>query len=133
MKRKISILTLVVLFFASTTGLPLALHFCQMSETEEVCEQIMMMKKSSCCEEEQTEIYITNGIDQCCSTKLVDSSIKDNFVVSKTEFFIPLYLYTIIPIENDLPLNHYSFFKVYISPPPLIDNHLYLTNSILLI
>jgi hypothetical protein len=139
MKKKISILTLAFLFFASTTGLPLVLHYCKMMEsvTFEVCEMHQgEVIKTSCCEaQSDSKIYITNGYDPCCSTKLVDSSLKDNFVVSKTDLVTKVQLPVILFINLNIDFSLYSSNKFYTdtSPPPLLDNHLYLTNSILLI
>jgi hypothetical protein len=106
----------------------------------QVCEMhSQQIKETLCCEtgsypeENSTRSYFSKAVDECCSDFLVDHSVKETFLLSKTESFIPLNLYALIPIDNDLPANHYSFFKVDTSPPPLIDNHLYLTNSILII
>ncbi len=135
MKKRISILTLALLFFASTTGLPLVLHYCEMMESVslEICE---MHKQSSCCgEESNANVYITSGYDPCCSTKLVDSSVKDNFVISKIEQTQKNLLPVILIINQTDIYSFASFNKFYndTSPPLLTDNHLYLTNSILLI
>jgi len=139
MKKKISILTLAFLFFASTTGLPLVLHYCKMMEsvTFEVCEMHQgEVIKTSCCEaDNKAEVYFTNGYDPCCSTKLVDSSVKDNFVISKTDLVTKVQLPVITFINLNLDLQDFTSnnFSTDTSPPPLIDNHLYLTNSTLLI
>jgi len=138
MKRKISIFTLTFLFFASTTGLPFVIHYCEMMEsvTLEACEMHKEVVVTSCCEEEnEAEVYYTNGYDACCSTKLVDSSLKDNFVVSKTDLITKIQLPVVLFINpnNDLLQFSSNSFYTDTSPPPLIDNHLYLTNSILLI
>lgn len=138
MKRKISILTLAFLFLASTTGLPLILHYCQMMESVslEVCEMHKEIIVSSCCDEEnENEISFTSIQNPCCSDKIVDSSVKDNFVISKTDLLSKIQLPVVLFINFNFDLSEISSNKFYTdtSPPPLIDNHLYLDNSILLI
>jgi hypothetical protein len=138
-KRKIFILTLTFLFFVSTTGLPLVLHYCEMMESVsfEICEMHNnQAAETPCCESEKTaEIYFTSGYDNCCSTKLVDSSVKDNFVVSKSEIISKIQLPVVLVINLTSHLSLFSSNNIFTdaSPPPLIDNHLYLTHSILLI
>jgi len=137
MKRKISVLIITFLFFVSTAGLPVVLHYCEMMEsvTLEACEMHKEVVVTCCEVENKAEVYYTNGYDACCSTKLVDSSFKDNFVVSKTDLITKIQLPVVlfINLNNDLLQFSSNSFYTDTSPPPLIDNHLYLTNSILLI
>ena len=139
MKRKISILTLTVLFFTSTTALPLTLHYCEMmkSTSLEVCEMHKEdVIKTSCCEEENiADVYYSNRFEQCCSDFLVDSSVKDNFVISKTDLVYKVQMPVILFINLNFNLTNLYLinFTTDTSPPPLVDNHLYLINSILLI
>jgi hypothetical protein len=137
MKRKIFILTLALVFLVSTTGLPLIIHYCKMMETAslQACEMHNKeIKKSSCCEEADiADIYYSKLIDECCEDLLVDHSVKENFVINKTESPAALYLYTYIPVALDLTSNHQTYFKVDTSPPLLSSNKIYLTNSVLLI
>jgi hypothetical protein len=138
MKKKISISTLAFLFFASTTGLPLVLHYCEMMQSFslEVCEMHNNETiVTSCCEAENTsQVYFSKGYDTCCTTKLVDSSVKDDFVLNKTEF---TKIQLLLVLNSDLIYNfsNQSSNNFYndTSPPLLADNHLYLNNSILLI
>jgi hypothetical protein len=138
MKKKISILTLTFLFFTSTTGLPLVLHYCEMMESVslEICDKHKeKVVKTSCCEDvNNAEVYFTNGYDPCCSSKLVDAKVKDNFVTVKTELSQKVLSSIILVLNRDNNYSFSSFNKFYTdtSPPPLINN-LYLTNSILLI
>lgn len=137
MKRKILILSLTLVFVVSTTGLPLILHYCKMMETTslQACEMhTKEIKKSSCCEEEEKdEIYFSKTIDKCCTDFLVDHSVKETFITTKTEVNISLYLYTFIPVDFNLTSNHQINQKTDTSPTLLSSNKIYLTNSILLI
>jgi hypothetical protein len=139
MKKKIYILTLAAVFFTSTTALPLSLHYCGMMQTAsfEVCEMHMEeVEVISCCGAvNQSEVYFSSVKDDCCSTKFVDSSVKDNFVITKTEIINKIHLPVILFISFNLDLSGFSQnnFYTYSSPPLLIDNNLYLTNSVLLI
>jgi hypothetical protein len=139
MKRKVSILTLSVLFFASTTALPVTLHYCKMmqSASMKVCEMHKEVSiKTSCCEEpDESEIYFSAAYESCCSDKFIDASVKDQFVGAKSESFskIQLPLFLLINSSSELKNSFPNYLFTDTSPPPLIDNHLYLTNSILLI
>ena len=139
MKKKISILSLAILFFASTVGLPFVLHYCEMMESVsfEVCEMHNVQSSSvSCCEtKNEADVFLTNGYDQCCSTKLVDLSVKDNFVISKSDLISKTQLPVVLCININSDLSKISSAKFYTdtSPPPISDNHIYLTNSVLLI
>lgn len=137
MKKKIFILTLTLVFVVSTTGLPLIIHYCKMMETAslQACEMHSKEnKKSSCCEEENTsDLFYTKLIDECCSDILVDHAVKETFITSNTEINKPAYLYTFAHVIIDFTSDYKSCFKVDTSPPPLLSNKIYLTNSILLI
>lgn len=141
MKRKIFILTLTLVFLVSTTGMPLIIHYCKMMETAtlQACEMHSKeIKKSSCCESEThssviADSYFSNAIDECCTDFLVDHSVKETFLTSKTEINLPLYLFTLIPVEFNLSSNHQINQEIDTSPPLLSSNKIYLTNSILLI
>jgi hypothetical protein len=141
MKKKISILTLVFVFLVSTTGMPLIIHYCKMMETAslQACEMhTKEVKKSSCCESvtqssAMTDSYFSKAIDECCEDFVVDHSVKETFVNSKTEINLPLYLFTFIPVDLDLTSNYQTSSEVNTSPPLLSTNKIYLTNSILLI
>lgn len=138
-KKRIYILTLTLVFLVSTTGMPIIIHYCKMMEKAslQACEMhTKEVKKSSCCETENqssaaAKSSFSKAIDECCKDFVVDLSVKDTFVSSKTEFNIPLYLY--ILVESDLTSHFQTNLKLDISPPQLVSNKIYLTNSILLI
>jgi hypothetical protein len=141
MKKKISILTLVFVFLVSTTGMPLIIHYCKMMETAslQACEMHSKeLKKSSCCESESqpqaiADSYFSKAIDECCTDYLVDYSVKETFLTSKTEIDLPLYLYTLIPVDFNLTSNYQTNQEIDTSPHSLLSNRIYLTNSVLLI
>lgn len=138
-KKRIYILTLTLVFLVSTTGMPIIIHYCKMMESAslQACEMHSQeIKKSNCCETENqssapAKSSFSKAIDECCKDFVVDLSVKDTFVSSKTEFNIPLYLY--ILVESDLTSHFQTNLKLDISPPQLVSNKIYLTNSILLI
>lgn len=137
MKRKVPILTFTLLFFLSTTALPVSLHFCQMSQDEEVCGHIMV-KKTSCCEEEtNNKIFVTKAGEQCCTDHVIDKTLKDNFISSKNDNgnfnsfkFLPVIL---LSVEFTSHFEKVSCLNKDISPPDLQSNNLYLENSVFLI
>ena len=139
MKRKISILAVTFLFFASTTGLPLSFHLCKMIENAEADKCIMHNKpvKSSCCEENNSyKVLFSSSNPTCCEIKTIDNSINDSYLIQKLEIKSELVV-THLFLNNDV-YNYKSttnkFFNVTdSSPPSLTDNHLYLTYSSLLI
>lgn len=96
------------------------------------------INKSSCCESEthssaDSDYYLSNAIDECCNDLLVDHSVKETFLTSKNEINIPLYQFTIIPVDFNLSSIYQTNVEADNSPPLLSSNKIYLTNSILLI
>ena len=137
MKKKILILSLILTFFVSTVGLPLTMHLCEMNMQEEMCGMCAVkIDKKSCCDDSEADEVITAAISICCSIKIVDESVKDKFVQSKSE----QYLYTnhlcLLPssvVDNYFNVSGIIYFQSDNSPPHLFSNSLYLTNSIFLI
>ena len=81
------------------------------------------------------EINLHN--QDCCTVKVIDSKVKDNFLFSHIENQKHLQLISLIPIQNatrELLLS-FNSNKIYFdtSPPLLSSNNLYLINSILII
>lgn len=134
MKRKISILTLALLFFTANTALPFTLHICQMMDTTEACGH-MMPKKDLCCEEENNaDVYFSKAYAQCCLSKIIDPSLKENYIGSKTELAQKIEI-VILHISANTSLLNFTASNIYsdISPPPISTDNIYLINSILLI
>ena len=143
MIKKISILTLLLLFFVSTTWLPLSIHFCNMmkKEVSNTCkmhnsEKMMEDMHSNCCKKNDNKKTETIKKSDCCKLETVIAGVTDSFISYKTETDNAS-LNQLIPVSNislneeSLKISDYSFFDT--SPPLLQSNHLYLTNSILLI
>lgn len=143
MIKKVSILTLLLLFFISTTGLPLSIHFCQMennNESQTCPTHNEMMKKihQSCNQDQDKSSYFTSERGSCCKSGIADKPVTDNFLQAdsqkhnpKLSFVVPaifLNLFADYNLRAGL-FNHFSDS----SPPSLINNHIYLDNSILLI
>ncbi len=137
MIRKILISTIVLVFFVSTTGLPLTIHLCSMSKTEmATCK---MHSKCMHCENVEHSKYSGSkiGKDDCCKTEFKYEAIGDKFlqINSQKDFqvqnFIAHLVLNLTEQTNQREVNYDLFTGT--SPPQLIDNHLYLNNSILLI
>ena len=138
MKKKISVISLVLLFFVSTTGLPFAVNFCTMMDTPEadMCE---MHTEHKTCEYESHKSSINSEInkDNCCKTEIIDKSICDKYIQVNNQNN-NLIQHTVAVIDNvflvadNLVVNPVKYIND-ASPPTLLNNHIYLDNSILLI
>lgn len=143
MFKKVSILTLLLLFFVSTTGLPLTIHFCNM--TDKVISDSCPMQKSemqmenmhpACSSEKPSDDNVSMEKQDCCKTETIIAGVKDSFISDKTEIqknlvtgFNPVSEFTDIFIPQTISV--YSFIDT--SPPILADNHLYNLTTVLLI
>ena len=142
MIKKVSILTLLLLFFISTTGLPVTIHLCNMesSKANQSCPVYDMMKKmhQSCNQDQEENSYFSVENGNCCKIELVNKSISDKFLQIdsqkhnlKLNFITPaMYLDLFADYNISASLSNYFSDS---SPPSLINNHIYLDNSILLI
>ena len=90
----------------------------------------------SCCEEtiDDSEI-ISQANNPCCEIKVVDPSVKDNFITFKTELSKEI---SILILSDEVAVisqknSTAKFFYDHSSPPGLDDNHIYLTNSVFII
>jgi hypothetical protein len=141
MIRKIYILTLLGIFFISTTGLPLSLHICSMNglSSAETCKMHKIAEEDhSCCnKEDESPLKITlNEYDGCCQLKMIERNLTDqlltaaNDIISKTSIKIIL---TGITASYQSPVLSAHLYYNSNSSPPLSDNLIYLDNSVLLI
>lgn len=139
MKRKIYILILLSIFFISTTGLPLTVNICSMKnlQSPKQCKMHMDNMQGKCHTDKSAgAVNMTKGMPVCCQIKIVDNTITDNFIslVNDTATKAPVKIILISGIINCTSeiylLNNINTSG---SPPLLSDNHIYLTNSILLI
>lgn len=143
MIKKISILTVLLLFFVSTTGLPLSIHFCKMikKEVNSTCKMQMTEKKmedmhSTGCENKNEDESVSAKKQNCCKVETIIAGVQDSFISGKTEAennltnqLFPIAEIPVVLISEEI--STYSFIDT--SPPLQHNNHLYLTNSILLI
>ena len=138
MKKKISVISLILLFFVSTTGLPLTVSICSLMDTPQadLCE---MHSKNKTCEYEAHRVSVNTELtkEDCCKTELIDKSICDKYIQANNQSN-NLIQHTVAVINNEflvadnLVVNPVKYFND-ASPPSLLNNHIYLDNSILLI
>ncbi|MDZ7763597.1 MAG: hypothetical protein U5K00_04115 [Melioribacteraceae bacterium] len=146
MRRKITILSLIFLLTLSTSGMPLILHYCgsmgslTLWDSINFGEQCEMhspkINLNSCCESETGDFTkIVSDYDNCCEDLIIDNSVKDNFLSSKTEVKSSITLTTLLPVNYELNTSSISH-NLSIedrSPPNLSNNKVYLSNSVFLI
>jgi hypothetical protein len=144
MFRKTQIVSLILLFFISTTGLPAYYHYCEMmgkrslSECE-ACKAKIENIESSCCSNETPEYPVTISSDQpvCCQDAFVYNKVEDQFLFNKSEinYFtstqILFHSVSLITPSVDFLLE--NSFYCDSSPPFLINPELNISNSVLLI
>ncbi|MFO7445790.1 MAG: hypothetical protein R6W90_05455 [Ignavibacteriaceae bacterium] len=133
--KKIHILILTFVFFLSTTSLPVSLHMCKMME-DVSSEKCGMCDSGMGANENKDTAHFKNGFSSpCCSTQLIDTSVKDNFLNKSTsQDFNPVKILSIIPAEEISDItNIASYTDEDTLPPPLQSNVLYLFNSTFLI
>ena len=142
MSKKLIIL-FIFTFLLSTTGLPISLHYCQMQGSMSLsdCEMCLTgesQEETSCCEKEDNyPIQLKNDTnDNCCELKVIDSSVKENFLPNKNELRIDKTLFTLSLSATDLlqtsdyNKSNQNFCE---SSPPIQKNDIYLKISSLLI
>jgi hypothetical protein len=141
--KKTSILTLIFLFFVSTTGLPFSVEFCNILKKELKTECPLFTHENENNElscpferEKAADKSISFKNENCCSQEFITIGVKDSFISNKTEsqdlthtIVLPVSNYT-IPVTGQ-EISTYTFIDT--SPPLLQSNTLYLSNSILLI
>jgi len=142
MIKKAHIIFLVFLFFGSTTSLPITIHLCNMMSNMDMktCKMDMPkdMNKMNCPlnTHAKKEIKTVYKNLPCCVSYIKDIKLKDDFVQSTSNIEKEL-KYKRIEIQNFSDFNSdisVSILNVNInSPPHRIDNHIYLSFSLLLI
>jgi hypothetical protein len=82
-KKRISILTLTILFLVSTTGLPIWSHYCEIMGKKSLneCEACIIETRSSCCSDEllNAKLKITSDNSSCCVDEFDYKKIEDDF------------------------------------------------------
>ena len=144
MFRKTQIVSLILLFFISTTGLPAYYHYCEMmgkrslSECE-ACKAKIEKIESSCCSNETPEYPVTISSDQpvCCQDAFVYNKVEDQFLFNKSEinYFIStqILFHSVSLITPSVDFLLENSFYCDSSPPFLINPELNISNSVLLI
>ncbi len=133
MKKKISVISLILLFFISTVGLPFVINVCDMSDDSQQESDEMNSKVAA----NQNDTHSVSIIkEDCCKTEIIDKSISDQYLKIDTknnsyQNIITLITQSFSEYNNTLS-NSYKYFSDS-SPPAPINNHIYLSNSILLI
>jgi hypothetical protein len=131
MIKKIAIFTITLLFLVSTTGMPLVIHYCKIMETAsmQACEMhTKEITESSCCQEDDLK-----ETDDCCQDFLVDHSVKEIYILSKTETAVPLQILTFIPADVIINSEYIATEDIHSSTLLIPGNKIYLINSILII
>lgn len=85
MKKKISILTLTILFLVSITGMPIWSHYCEMIGKKSLSEcgecKIEEVEVTSCCSETSPhdQLKYSSSNSKCCFDEFDFKKIEDNF------------------------------------------------------
>ena len=146
MFKKVSILTLLLLFFVSTSGLPLTIHFCSMEKTQKV----EILQKCNCRDNRSNQMHKACPLSEiqndakdlsiksqnCCESEAALKYVKDSFLTNnkniQKEVSANKIIISIIPtIEIEQSTTFYTYTDT--SPPPLTNNQIYIYNSVLLI
>lgn len=144
MIKKIITYTMLLLFVASTTSLPVTITMCRMTGNVQgkACAMMnhFMTRNSETCSGRSTgnpgNMNLTSN-SNCCTTKTIDNSIKDNYITHESKIKIR-YAFNYIHINPNATLlhGHYNPSAALSNnlPPGIpLSNRLYLSNSILLI
>ena len=137
MIRKVLISSIILVFFVSTTGLPVTIHFCSMSKSE--MTHCKMHSKCMHCDgsEHSSKAEVKLKKEDCCKTEYKYEAIADKFLqINSQKDFQNQNLITAILLDITITINpqevsHNIFTGP--SPPQLYNNHIYLNNSIFLI
>ena len=127
MKKKISILTIVFLFFISTTGLPVWSHYCEMIGKNSLSEcgdcKIEEVEVTTCCSETipDYKLQYSSSNSNCCIDEFDFKKIEDNFSQRGNTVLISLSLIfaesNLTTIESETE-KKYSQNSNYDLPPP---------------
>jgi hypothetical protein len=144
MFRKTQIVSLILLFFVSTTGMPAFYHYCEMLGKKSLneCDMCMAeMEKTipSCCSHEMMEHVVTISFDTpvCCQDAFVYNKVEDQYLSNKPDLNFYSLSENLIQTALLIPTSVYFYsensFYCDSSPPFLINPDLNITNSTLLI
>lgn len=146
MAKRLFIISFIILFTISTSGMPVIAHYCNSMgslnlwnsiQVGEYCEMHQKnIEEISCCKsEKEFDIIISNSPVNCCLDRVFDNSVKDDFISSAD------YVKTPVQFISFQTLNKDSFESVISesllilnnSPPKFLTNKIYLSISIFLI
>ena len=144
MKRKIIISFFLVIFIASTTGLPFTVTFCTLGKDvplSDMCPMCSMERgRLDLCSAKELTNSSTNTSkikSICCEQKTFDYSVKDKFVSSSTESEKVIQLFVLSDVnlnpQEILLIQNPVKFLCGKSPPLFENNHIYKDNSVFLI
>ncbi len=139
MVKKIVTYILLILFVASTTSIPMTETMCKMKGNFIGINCPMMNKYMKTCESKKsnhsgTNIYSNNN---CCTTKTIDNSIKDSYVIHDKKIGFThhsQFIHHTVQLPEfygDTLKNEIVFFET--SPASPHRDALFITNSSLLI
>jgi len=125
-------------FFVSTTSLPVTVHICRMAKESKVCNCAKMGHcMMNCNIHTHSFSHKASVKNNCCTTKTIDTSVKAEYLSQQSDIsgnshqlIAVITLNPFDSIEKIIPLKEYF---PGISPPLIIGNNLFLTNSVLLI
>jgi len=139
--KKLVYISFIVIYTLSVIGVPVYLHICTEMKSVgfEKCEMCKRagQNEHSCCSEniDESQKKIKSN-QKCCDSKPILSPLTDNYIpvekaTGKAELKITFTELTFL--ENIL--NNFSFFKFYFdsSPPPFIQDKIFISNSTFLI
>lgn len=142
MKKKIKIIV-TILFLVSIVGTPTTLHLCSSQGTVSFsscvnCYSEKSFAESSCCDNQSdfSAQYFSKSSSNCCVTQLVDSSIRDEYLikVNDVKSEIKNFVSAVMPSVKNLTFSSKKYSLLFDdSSPPLSNNNIYLINSVLLI
>lgn len=141
MKKKITVI-ITISFLLSIVGTPAVLHLCSSQGTVSFssCDNCYSEKsyaESSCCDKESDfPAQYFSSSSNCCITHLVDSSIKDEYLIKVNDIKseIKNFVSALMPPVKNLTFSNKKYSSLFNdSSPPLFSNNIYLINSVLLI
>ena len=126
MKKKISILTLTILFLVSTTGMPIWSHYCEMVGKYSLSEcsdcKIEKVEIDSCCLENipDDQYQLSTEDSNCCVDAFDYKKIEDNFsqpISLRLIFSVEIIGTTIDEVVNPENVKTQSYLNTYNLPP----------------
>lgn len=141
MLKKTYILSFIIIFFAANTGIPIALHYCEMMNSTSLqdcsaCEVKVEVPASCCDKQENSNLPSISKLDlQCCSVVLKDAALTDFYLtLQKKDEILNLntsLISTVIKISTEETSKQLN--KNLIKPHIPKEEKIYIFNSVFLI